>query len=169
MTSFDKQRDEMQLSWEKTKKEMEKQQEMFLESWKKTSKEMERQQLRMTASWKEMSRDVERQFSEMMEEYKKTYGAITFDYKFPGLDSCTKECIMQQLIIQRNYYAMIDKELRERYRSIQGRKEYTRELRELFSAIKTIDKLYYQVNDMIKELQSTDKFQRRLKTKKNSK
>lgn len=32
MTSFDKQRDEMQLSWEKTKKEMEKQQEMFLES-----------------------------------------------------------------------------------------------------------------------------------------
>lgn len=151
MTNFDKQRDEMQLSWEKTKKEMEKQQEMFLESWKKTREEMERQ------------------FSEMMEEYKKTYGTITFDYKFPGLDSCTKECIMQQLIMQRNYYAMIDKELRERYRSIQGKKDYTCELRELVSAIKTIDKLYYQVNDMIKELQSTDKFQRRLKTKKNNK
>lgn len=151
MTNFDKQCDEMQLSWEKTKKEMEKQQEMFLESWKKTREEMERQ------------------FSEMMEEYKKTYGTIIFDYKFPGLDSCTKECIMQQLIMQRNYYAMIDKELRERYRSIQGRKEYTCELRELVSAIKTIDKLYYQVNDMIKELQSTDKFQRRLKTKKNNK
>lgn len=151
MTTFDKQRDEMQLSWEKTKKEMEKQQEMFLESWKKTCEEMERQ------------------FLKMMEEYKKTYGTITFDYKFPYLDSCTKECIMQQLIMQRNYYAMIDKELRERYRSIQGRKEYTCELRELVSAIKTIDKLYYQVNDMIKELQSTDKYQRRLKTKKNNK
>lgn len=29
MTDFDKQHDEMQLSWEKTKKEMERQQEMF--------------------------------------------------------------------------------------------------------------------------------------------
>lgn len=151
MTSFDKQRDEVQLSWEKTRKEMEKQQEMFLDSWKKTSEEMERQ------------------FAEMMEEYKKTYGTITFDYKFPGLDSCAKECIMQQLIMQRNYYAMIDKELRKRYRSIQGRKEYTCELRELVSAIKTIDKLYYQVNDMIKELQNTNNFQRRLKTKKDNK
>lgn len=169
MTSFDKQRDEMQLSWEKTKKEMEKQQEMFLESWKKTSEEMEKQQLRMTASWKEMSRDAERQFSKMMEEYKKTYGTIIFDYKFPGLDSCAKECITQQLIMQRNYYAMIDKELRKRYRSIQGRKEYTCELRELVSAVKTIDKLYYQVNDMIKELQSTEKFQRKLGSKKNNK
>lgn len=150
MTSFDKQRDEVQLSWEKTRKEMKNQQEMFLDSWKKTSEEMERQ------------------FAEMMEEYKKTYGTITFDYKFPGLDSCAKECIMQQLIMQRNYYAMIDKELRKRYRSIQGRKEYTCELRELVSAIKTIDKLYYQVNDMIKELQNKP-VQRRLETKKNSK
>lgn len=42
MTDFDKQHDEMQLSWEKTKKEMQRQQEMFLESWKKTSEEMDR-------------------------------------------------------------------------------------------------------------------------------
>ena len=47
MTDFDKQHEEMQLSWEKTKKEMEHQQEMFLESWKKTNEEMERQQLKM--------------------------------------------------------------------------------------------------------------------------
>ena len=167
MTSFDKQCDEMQLSWEKTKKEMEKQQEMFLESWKKTSEEMERQQLRMTASWKEMSRDAERQFSEMMEEYKKTYGTIIFDYKFPGLDSCAKECIMQQLIMQRNYYAMIDKELRQRYKCIKGQKGYESECKELVTTIKVIDDLYYRVNDLIKSIKENKPVQRRLEQKNN--
>lgn len=164
MTDFDKEYDEMLSSWKKMNEEMEKQQEMFLASWKKTNEEMEKQQLKMAASWKEMSRDAERQFAEMMEECK-----ISSSYKNSGLDSCTKECIAQQLIMLKNYYAMIDKELRKRYRSIQGKKEHACELRELVSAVKTIDKLYYQVNDMIKGLQSTDKFQRRLKTKKDNK
>ena len=124
MTDFDKQHDEMQLSWEKTKVEMQRQQEMFLESWKKTSEEMERQ------------------FSKMIEECKKTYGTIAFDYKFPSLDSCTKECITQQLVMLRDYYAVLDKDLRKRYRSIQGKKGHAYELKDLVSAVKTIDKLY---------------------------
>lgn len=148
MTDFDKQHDEMQLSWEKTKKEMERQQEMFLESWKKTSEEMERQ------------------FSKMIEECKKTYGTIAFDYKFPSLDSCTKECITQQLVMLRDYYAVLDKDLRKRYRSIQGKKGHAYELKDLVSAVKTIDKLYYRVNDMIKDLQKESKpIQRKLESK----
>ncbi|CDA60628.1 unknown [Clostridium sp. CAG:524] len=166
MTDFDKQHDEMQLSWEKTKKEMERQQEMFLESWKKTSEEMDRQQLRMLADWKEMSKDAERQFSKMIEECKKTYGTIAFDYKFPSLDSCTKECITQQLVMLRDYYAVLDKDLRKRYRSIQGKKGHAYELKDLVSAVKTIDKLYYRVNDMIKDLQKESKpIQRKLESK----
>lgn len=164
MTDFDKQRAEILSSLKKTNEEMEKQQEMFLASWKRTSEEMEKQQQKMAASWKEMSMDAERQFAEMMKECK-----ISSNYKNSGLDSCTKECIAQQLIMLKNYYAMIDKDLRKRYRSIQGKKEHACELRELVSAVKTIDKLYYQVNDMIKELQSTEKFQRKLGSKKNNK
>ena len=166
MTDFDKQHDEMQLSWEKTKKEMQRQQEMFLESWKKTSEEMDRQQLRMLADWKEISKDAERQFSKMIEECKKTYGTIAFDYKFPSLDSCTKECITQQLVMLRDYYAVLDKDLRKRDRSIQGKKEHAYELKDLVSAVKTIDKLYYRVNDMIKDLQKESKpIQRKLESK----
>mgnify|MGYP004576634785 CR=1 FL=1 len=148
MTDFDKQHDEMQLSWEKTKKEM------------------ERQQLRMLADWKEISKDAERQFSKMIKECKKTYGTIAFDYKFPSLDSCTKECITQQLVMLRDYYAVLDKDLRKRYRSIQGKKEHAYELKDLVSAVKTIDKLYYRVNDMIKDLQKESKpIQRKLESK----
>lgn len=148
MTDFDKQHDEMQLSWEKTKVEMQRQQEMFLESWKKTSEEMERQ------------------FSKMIEECKKTYGTIAFDYKFPSLDSCTKECITQQLVMLRDYYAVLDKDLRKRYRCIQGKKGHAYELKDLVSAVKTIDKLYYRVNDMIKDLQKESKpIQRKLESK----
>lgn len=148
MTDFDKQHDEMQLSWEKTKVEMQRQQEMFLESWKMTSEEMERQ------------------FSKMIEECKKTYGTIAFDYKFPSLDSCTKECITQQLVMLRDYYAVLDKDLRKRYRSIQGKKGHAYELKDLVSAVKTIDKLYYRVNDMIKDLQKESKpIQRKLESK----
>lgn len=164
MTDFDKQRAEILSSLKKTNEEMEKQQEMFLASWKRTSEEMEKQQLKMAASWKEMSMDAERQFAEMMKECK-----ISSNYKNSGLDFCAKECIVQQLIMLRNYYAMVDKDLRKRYRNIQGKKEHSCELRELVRAVKTIDKLYYQVNDMIKELQSTEKFQRKLGSKKNNK
>lgn len=102
----------------------------------------------------------------MIEECKKTYGTIAFDYKFPSLDSCTKECITQQLVMLRDYYAVLDKDLRKRYRSIQGKKGHAYELKDLVSAVKTIDKLYYRVNDMIKDLQKESKpIQRKLESK----
>lgn len=144
--------------------DFDKQHAEILSSLKKTNEEMEKQQQKMAASWKEMSMDAERQFAEMMKECK-----ISSSYKNSGLDFCAKECIVQQLIMLRYYYAMVDKDLRKRYRNIQGKKEHSCELRELVSAVKTIDKLYYQVNDKIKELQSTEKFQRKLGSKKNNK
>ena len=117
------------------------------------------------SSWKRTD-EKENQFTVTEQESKETYGTIVFDYDLSGLDSCSREYIAYQLKMLRSYNEIMFYSIRKQIESMEGRKPTKGELEEIADDIKTIDMLYKEVNDTIKEIQEKNRpVQRKLESK----
>lgn len=85
-----------------------------------------------------------------------------------NIDEQYYRCIIQQIAMLKNYYAMICYDFSRKVESMEGRKATRSELKAMSDEVETINKVYIEITDMIEGLQGAEKFQRKLESKKRN-